>query len=74
MFYVRFEIPGEKPALLSPGWDNPDVQYYGEGLDKGYCGVYKRQVKPSNHGKVKCFLGVEREELSGEIDLIVACK
>lgn len=63
-----------KPALLHPDWEDPEYKYFGEGLDKGQCGIQVNRVRSNNHGKARCFLGVERQELSGEIDLVVACK
>lgn len=74
--YCRIEIPGEQKVLnLSPTWSKtPGFKYYGTGLNGGQCGVSIERVKASNNGQVKCFLGVEGEELTGTIDLVVACK
>ncbi|XP_030080239.1 fasciclin-3 isoform X2 [Drosophila hydei] len=74
--YCRIEIPGEQKVLnLSPVWSKtPGFTYYGSGLNAGQCGVTIERVKASNNGQVKCSLGVEGEELSGTIDLVVALR
>ncbi|XP_030384142.1 fasciclin-3 isoform X3 [Scaptodrosophila lebanonensis] len=74
--YCRIEIPGEQKVLnLSPEWSKtPGFTYYGAGLNAGQCGVSIERVKASNNGQVKCSLGVEGEELSGTIDLVVALR
>ncbi|XP_032294312.1 fasciclin-3 isoform X2 [Drosophila virilis] len=74
--YCRIEIPGEQKVLnLSPVWSKtPGFTYYGAGLNAGQCGVSIERVKASNNGQVKCSLGVEGEELSGTIDLVVALR
>ncbi|KAH8412563.1 hypothetical protein KR009_003150, partial [Drosophila setifemur] len=74
--YCRIEIPGEQRVLnLSPEWSKtPGFTYYGAGLNAGQCGVSIERVKASNNGQVKCSLGVEGEELSGTIDLVVALR
>ncbi|XP_033235297.1 fasciclin-3 isoform X5 [Drosophila pseudoobscura] len=74
--YCRIEIPGEQKVLnLSPEWSKtPGFTYYGAGLQAGQCGVTIERVKASNNGQVKCSLGVEGEELSGTIDLVVALR
>lgn len=76
-FYFRFEIPGESRAqTFSEAWEskNPSYKYYGKGLAQGYCGVSILRVKLSNNGPVKCFLGIQGEEIQEQIDLTVACK
>ncbi|XP_039479876.1 fasciclin-3 isoform X1 [Drosophila santomea] len=74
--YCRIEIPGEQKVLnLSPEWSKtPGFTYFGAGLTAGQCGVSIERVKASNNGQVKCSLGVEGEELSGIIDLVVALR
>ncbi|KAH8419379.1 hypothetical protein KR222_010031, partial [Zaprionus bogoriensis] len=74
--YCRIEIPGEQKVLnLSPVWSKtPGFTYFGAGLNAGQCGVTIERVKASNNGQVKCSLGVEGEELSGTIDLVVALR
>ncbi|KAL9924834.1 fasciclin-3 isoform X2 [Glossina fuscipes] len=74
--YCRIEIPGETKVFnLSPDWDKtPGFIYNGKGLQAGECGVRIEHVKAINNGQVKCNLGVEGEELSGTIDLVVALR
>lgn len=60
--------------LVSPKWEDEKYKYAGESLEQGQCGIIKRRVSSINHGKVKCFMGIERRELVGEIELIVARK
>ncbi|XP_041674248.1 fasciclin-3 isoform X3 [Drosophila eugracilis] len=74
--YCRIEIPGEQKVLnLSPEWSKtPGFTYFGAGLTAGQCGVSIERVKAANNGQVKCSLGVEGEELSGTIDLVVALR
>ncbi|XP_016963603.1 fasciclin-3 isoform X5 [Drosophila biarmipes] len=74
--YCRIEIPGEQKVLnLSPEWNKtPGFTYHGAGLTAGQCGVSIERVKASNNGQVKCSLGVEGEELTGTIDLVVAMR
>lgn len=74
--YCRIEIPGENKVFnLSPDWNKtPGFTYFGKGLQNGECGVNIQRVKASNNGQVKCNLGVEGEELSSTIELVVACK
>uniref|UniRef100_A0A1L8E3S7 Putative cell adhesion molecule 4 n=2 Tax=Nyssomyia neivai TaxID=330878 RepID=A0A1L8E3S7_9DIPT len=71
--YCRIEIVGERILNLNPTWQQrPGFPYFGEGLQSGQCGVTIEQVKTTNHGPVRCFLGVEGDEISGVADLIVA--
>lgn len=74
--YCRIEIPGEPKVFnLSPEWNKtPGFTYFGRGLHEGECGVSIKNVKALNNGQVKCNLGVEGEEFTGTIDLVVACK
>lgn len=48
--------------------------YYGEGLDKGQCGVTINSVEDKYNGIVRCFLGLpsEVQEPSGAFLLTVA--
>ncbi|XP_058975862.1 fasciclin-3 isoform X3 [Musca domestica] len=74
--YCRIEIPGESKVFnLSPDWNKtPGFEYFGRGLTNGECGVKIAHVKAVNNGQVKCNLGVQGEELSGTIDLVVALR
>uniref|UniRef100_A0A1I8MWI0 Uncharacterized protein n=1 Tax=Musca domestica TaxID=7370 RepID=A0A1I8MWI0_MUSDO len=74
--YCRIEIPGESKVFnLSPDWNKtPGFEYFGRGLTNGECGVKIAHVKAVNNGQVKCNLGVQGEELSATIDLVVALR
>jgi len=74
LVYCRFEVPGERALQLSNAFDkNPELKYFGEGLDKGDCGVAIQHVKSKNNGPVKCFLGTQDgDELQAEIPLVIA--
>lgn len=75
MFLFRFEIPGEKSVRLSDKFDKiTSVKYFGAGLEQGECGASVPHVKSTNNGPVKCFLGLESDEIEGQVDLVVACK
>lgn len=52
------------------------ISYYGEGLDKGQCGVTINNVDDNYNGIVSCFLGLpsELQEPSGVFLLTVARK
>lgn len=70
-------MPGVPQAMsLSPAWDKLEAfKYHGSGFADGQCGVTIRQVKASNHGMVKCFLGTtEGDEVIGHMPLTVARK
>lgn len=75
--YCRIQIPSLDPMNL-----NPNVQvvggfsYFGEGLDKGQCGVTIGSVQEKYNGVVKCFLGLPSEVLepTGLFLLTVASK
>lgn len=74
-FIRRIVIPGvEKALALSEKYSKPGFDYYGEGLDRGQCGVIIRNVKSINHGVVTCQLAVAGEEYVGTVPLIVARK
>lgn len=74
--FSRFEIPGEKTIRLSDKFESksPGYRYFGDGLEQGVCGVSIQNVKVINNGVVKCFLGLESDEIEGQIDLTIACK
>lgn len=60
---------------MSQLWDkNSDYKYFGRGLNEGECGISIQKVQASNNGKVECALGLAEDEVSGEVDLTVACK
>lgn len=70
----RFEIPGMEAFRMSPENKKiPGFRYFGEGLDKGVCGVTIDSIKANFNGLAKCNLGtLEDEEFSGFIEIIVA--
>lgn len=75
--YCRFIVPGAPQVLvLSETWPSktPGYSYFGQGLAAGQCGVTIDRVIPQNHGQAKCFLGIEGDEIEGQIELTVACK
>uniref|UniRef100_A0A182NP83 Ig-like domain-containing protein n=1 Tax=Anopheles dirus TaxID=7168 RepID=A0A182NP83_9DIPT len=59
---------------LAPNVDSPvaGMQYYGEGLDKGSCGVQIARVTADNAGRMNCTLFVDGRGLSGSIEIVVA--
>ncbi|KAJ6633129.1 Fasciclin-3, partial [Pseudolycoriella hygida] len=66
-------VPNEKALNLSPNWDkSPGFKYYGEGLTNGQCGVTIQSVRTAHHGTIKCYLGVDGDELEGVVGLTVA--
>lgn len=69
-------VPGMKSLILSPSWPSKQegFTYFGEGLDKGQCGVTIERVTKSMHGRVRCSMGYQSEELEADIHLTVACK
>ncbi|CAD7079919.1 unnamed protein product [Hermetia illucens] len=73
--YCRFIVPGASQVLvLSETWPSktPGYSYFGQGLAAGQCGVTIDRVIPQNHGQAKCFLGIEGDEIEGQIELTVA--
>ncbi|XP_025154449.1 fasciclin-3 isoform X1 [Harpegnathos saltator] len=72
----RVEIPGEGNAiLLSPGQPAEDgIEYYGDGFDKGQCGVKIAKVKETHDGLFKCSVATtdSRQEITASLNIIVA--
>ncbi|XP_032672787.1 fasciclin-3 isoform X2 [Odontomachus brunneus] len=72
----RVEIPGEANAiLLSPGQPAEDgIEYYGEGFERGHCGVKIAKVKDTNDGLFKCSVATtdSRQEITASLNIIVA--
>ncbi|XP_011496129.1 PREDICTED: fasciclin-3 [Ceratosolen solmsi marchali] len=71
----RFTIPGEDSLVLTPGQPSEDgIDYYGEGLDKGQCGVTISNIKERHDGNVTCYLtpGKGRSESYNSVRMIVA--
>jgi len=73
----RVEIPGEGSIVLS-GAEPPEdgIEYHGNGLSTGQCGVRIAKVKDSHDGTFKCSLTTtsDRQEATASLQIIVASK
>ncbi|XP_036147711.1 fasciclin-3 isoform X2 [Monomorium pharaonis] len=71
----RVEIPGEGSMVLT-GIDPPEdgIEYYGNGLNTGQCGVRIARVKENHDGIFKCSLTTlkTRQETTASLKIIVA--
>lgn len=75
--YCRIEVPGLATLNLNParGPAGPAMaSYYGEGLEKGFCGVSIPSVEDKNNGVFKCTIGTltEDHESVGSMTVVVA--
>ena len=76
----RIEIPNEGSILLHPDQPSDEsLTYYGEGLEKGECGITIWSIKEQHDGNITCYLvpkdSISRKEASNSIRLIVnSCK
>lgn len=74
----RVEIPGEANAMvLNQGQPAEDgIEYYGEGLNSGQCGVRIAKVKDIHDGLFKCSLtpNDSRQEATESLKIVVASK
>lgn len=72
----RVEIPGEGNAMvLSQGQPPEDgIEYFGEGIESGQCGVRIAKVKEIHDGLFKCSLTPtdSRQEATASLKIIVA--
>ncbi|CAK9817723.1 Fas3 [Anthophora quadrimaculata] len=72
----RVEIPGEQGGMvLSKGQPPEDgIEYYGEGIESGQCGVHIAKIKESHDGIFKCTVTVTdvRPEVQASLKIIVA--
>lgn len=72
----RVEIPGEGNAMvLSQGQPPEDgIEYYGDGIHTGQCGVRIAKVKDIHDGTFKCSLTAVdyRQEATASLKIIVA--
>jgi len=72
----RVEIPGESNAMvLSHGQPSEDgIEYYGQGVQHGDCGVRIAKVKDYHDGIFKCSLTStdSRQEETASLKIIVA--
>uniref|UniRef100_A0A182N3G2 Peptidase S1 domain-containing protein n=1 Tax=Anopheles dirus TaxID=7168 RepID=A0A182N3G2_9DIPT len=59
---------------LSPNVESPvaGMQYYGEGLEKGSCGVQIARVTADNEGRMNCTFFADGRGLTGSIEIVVA--
>lgn len=73
----RVEIPGEGSMVLN-GEESADdgIEYYGDGVKQGHCGVRIAKVKEIHDGTFKCSLTVigSRQETTASMKIIVASK
>uniref|UniRef100_A0A4Y0BIV4 Ig-like domain-containing protein n=1 Tax=Anopheles funestus TaxID=62324 RepID=A0A4Y0BIV4_ANOFN len=68
-------MPGVNDQFtLAPNINSPvaGMSYYGEGLDKGSCGVHIDRVTAENAGFMNCTLFVDGRGLTGAIEIVVA--
>lgn len=72
----RFQIPGLPDIKLNPSWpvQNENFRYYGNGLDKGQCGITITNVQESYHGNATCVLDPNDglSDAVGNIEIIIA--
>lgn len=74
-YFYRITIPGAPTLILSPDLSRNDgYHYFGAGLQSGQCGVQIDNIRKENHGEMKCFLVVGDQEVTGTIDIVIACK
>lgn len=73
----RMEIPGEGSLVLNGGEPAEDgIEYYGDGIEQGHCGVRIAKVKETHDGTFKCSLTLTsvRQEATASVKIIVASK
>ncbi|XP_072758776.1 fasciclin-3 isoform X2 [Anoplolepis gracilipes] len=72
----RVEIPGEGSMVLSErdGPSEDGIEYYGDGVKTGQCGVRITKVKETHDGIFKCSLtsNIARQEATASLKIIVA--
>ncbi|KAL2711585.1 fasciclin-3-like isoform X5 [Vespula squamosa] len=71
----RVEIHGESSMILRPNQSSDDgIEYYGEGTNKGQCGVHIFKVKEQHNGIFRCALTPEdrRVESNASVIIVVA--
>ncbi|XP_011700760.1 PREDICTED: fasciclin-3 [Wasmannia auropunctata] len=73
--FCRVEVPGEISQVLNPG-EPPEagIEYYGNGLRQGQCGIRIANVKETHDGTFKCFLTPvgTRQEATASLKIVVA--
>ncbi|XP_057319430.1 fasciclin-3 isoform X2 [Microplitis mediator] len=73
--FCRVEIPSQGSMVLQPNQNaNDGIEYYGEGLQTGQCGVYIHHVKEEYDGIFKCAIitNGSRSEVDNSLTIIVA--
>ncbi|CAG5103473.1 Similar to Fas3: Fasciclin-3 (Drosophila melanogaster) [Cotesia congregata] len=73
--YCRIEIPSMKSMFLQPNQNaNDGIEYYGDGLQTGQCGVYIQRVKEEFDGKFLCAITTNgsRTEVDNTVKIVVA--
>lgn len=71
----RVEIPGEISMVLNgPEPSEDGIEYYGNGINNGQCGVRIARVKENHDGIFKCSLTPvnSRQEATASLKIIVA--
>ncbi|CAL1682386.1 unnamed protein product [Lasius platythorax] len=70
----RVEIPGEGSIVLNEGPSEDGIEYYGDGVKTGQCGVRIAKVKEIHDGTFKCSLTTvnARQEATASLKIIVA--
>lgn len=73
----RVEIPTMNSMFLRPNQNaNDGIEYYGDGLQTGQCGVYIHRVKKEFDGRFLCAISTNssRIELVNTVNIVVASK
>ncbi|KAG5676881.1 hypothetical protein PVAND_006685 [Polypedilum vanderplanki] len=70
-----FDMPNNERLKLRPDWDrNDNYRYYGEGLDKGQCGLKILRLERKHEGNVTCRLDLNdgSDDIIGVIIIEIA--
>ncbi|XP_055386198.1 uncharacterized protein LOC129615145 [Condylostylus longicornis] len=78
--YCRFVVPsplepnGIKTYVLSDKFHStdPNIAYFGNGLDNGHCGIRIQSVQEQLNGNITCSAAVGPNEFSGLVNLFIA--
>jgi hypothetical protein len=72
----RVEIPGISNAMVLTKGDPAEdgIEYFGDGMLAGHCGIQIAKVKENHDGIFKCFLTANdsRQEATASLKIIVA--
>lgn len=77
VMFCRVESPVGQSMILQPGVPNDHgIEYFGDGLQSGQCGVRIKKVTELNDGEFKCGLTINgsQPEATGKLRIIVASK